>query len=176
MLYVSRSKSKIGEKEVVFCRKNFLACHLFLWPLSLDCPAGSIEVLRYTVQWLEYGAAGEWSWEEALWDRTFSVWVNPLNLLFIWIIVPPFLGTMREKLTFLVNFTLPYKTGHFGLGESSWSFIHLDYRPTLFRDDEREMNILRNKPLRRLSFTLPYKTGHFLITDDISVGMIRFGT
>ena len=96
MLYVSRSKSKIGEKEVVFCRKNFLACHLFLWPLSLDCPAGSIEVLRYTVQWLEYGAAGEWSWEEALWDRTFLVWVNPLNLLFIWIIVPPFLGTMRR--------------------------------------------------------------------------------
>ena len=49
----------------------------------------------------------------------FLVWVNPLDLLFIWIIVPPFLGTMREKLIFRVNFPLPYKTGHFGLGESS---------------------------------------------------------
>ena len=44
----------------------------------------------------------------------FLVWVNPLDPLSIWIIVPPF-----------------------------------------FRDDERGVNILRNKPLRRLSFTLP---------------------
>ena len=59
MLYASRSKSEIGEKELVFCRK-LLARHLHPQLLSLDYPADSIECLRSTVQWLECGAAGKW--------------------------------------------------------------------------------------------------------------------